>query len=159
MRKDQGKYEQAEEMFRQALRLRETVLGKEHPDTLTSMYNLAYVLSNRKRFSEASALYQKGTKRLRKNFNPGSSHCPFVDRSRPVRSLSKASAISPLQSSLICVSMVIIESFLFPTLGRQSVECEWHFIPSVLNPCANQIKQQSLHHGVSPGIRQKHHFH
>jgi len=33
----QGKYEQAEEMHCQALRLRETALGKEHPDTLTSM--------------------------------------------------------------------------------------------------------------------------
>ena len=32
----QGKYEQAEEMHRQALGLRETVLGKEHPDTLES---------------------------------------------------------------------------------------------------------------------------
>jgi tetratricopeptide (TPR) repeat protein len=35
--RSQGKYEQAEEMHRQALRLRETVLGKEHPATLTSM--------------------------------------------------------------------------------------------------------------------------
>jgi len=34
--------------YRQELRLRETVLGKEHPDTVTSMYSLAYVLSNRK---------------------------------------------------------------------------------------------------------------
>jgi hypothetical protein len=37
MLEDQGKYEQAEEMNQQALRLRETVLGKEHPDTLASM--------------------------------------------------------------------------------------------------------------------------
>jgi hypothetical protein len=54
---DQGKYEQAEEMHRQALGLRETVLGKEHSDTLTSIYNLAYVLSNRKRFSTANKLH------------------------------------------------------------------------------------------------------
>jgi len=40
----QGKYEQVEEMHRQVLRLRETVLGKEHPDTLTSMNYLASVL-------------------------------------------------------------------------------------------------------------------
>jgi hypothetical protein len=39
---NQGKYEQAEEMHRQALGLRETVLGKEHPDTLTSIYCLAH---------------------------------------------------------------------------------------------------------------------
>jgi hypothetical protein len=35
-----------EEMHRQALRLRETVLGKEHPSTLTSMSSLANVLRN-----------------------------------------------------------------------------------------------------------------
>jgi hypothetical protein len=39
-----GKYEQAEEMYRQALRLSEMVLGKEHPSTLTSMNSLALVL-------------------------------------------------------------------------------------------------------------------
>ena len=37
----QDKYEQAEGMHRRALGLRETVLGKEHPDTLASMNNLA----------------------------------------------------------------------------------------------------------------------
>jgi hypothetical protein len=40
---DQGKYEQAEEMHRQTLGLKGTVLGKEHPSTLTSMDNLAWV--------------------------------------------------------------------------------------------------------------------
>jgi hypothetical protein len=44
--RDQGKYEQAEEMHRRVLRLRETVLGKDHPDTLTSMNNLAFVFRN-----------------------------------------------------------------------------------------------------------------
>ena len=39
MLEDQGKYEQAEEMHRQKLGLCETVLGKEHPHTLTSMNN------------------------------------------------------------------------------------------------------------------------
>ena len=43
---DQGKYEQAEEMHRQVLGLMETVLGNEYPDTLTSMGNLAEVLSH-----------------------------------------------------------------------------------------------------------------
>ena len=44
--KDQDKYEQAEERHRQAFRLRETVLGKEYPSTLTSMNNLTNVLRN-----------------------------------------------------------------------------------------------------------------
>ena len=34
---NQGKYEQAGEMNRQVLRLSQTVLGKEHPNTLASM--------------------------------------------------------------------------------------------------------------------------
>jgi hypothetical protein len=40
----EGRYKQAEEMHRQALRLYETVLDKEHPSTLTSMNNPALVL-------------------------------------------------------------------------------------------------------------------
>ena len=39
----QCKYKEAKEMHREALRLSETVLGKEHPDTLTIMSNLANV--------------------------------------------------------------------------------------------------------------------
>jgi hypothetical protein len=39
--KDQHKFEQAEEMHRQALRLCETVLGEEHPSVLTSINNVA----------------------------------------------------------------------------------------------------------------------
>jgi hypothetical protein len=46
MLSSQGKYEEAEEMHRQTLGLRERVLGREHPDTLTSMDNLAEVLSH-----------------------------------------------------------------------------------------------------------------
>jgi hypothetical protein len=42
---DQGKYEQSEEIHLQALRLKNTVLGKEHPSTLASMNNLAEMLS------------------------------------------------------------------------------------------------------------------
>jgi hypothetical protein len=48
--RDQGKYEQAEEMYRQVLGLSETVLGKEHPFTLTSMNNLATVLINQGKY-------------------------------------------------------------------------------------------------------------
>jgi hypothetical protein len=38
---EQGKYVEAESMFRQTLQLRETVLGKDHLNTLASMMNLA----------------------------------------------------------------------------------------------------------------------
>ena len=39
----QGEYEEAERIHREALVLRELVLGTEHPDTLTSMSHLALV--------------------------------------------------------------------------------------------------------------------
>ena len=41
----QGNYEQAEEMHRQALRLRETVLGKEHPEYHTRTQHLSSTTS------------------------------------------------------------------------------------------------------------------
>jgi hypothetical protein len=45
----QGKYNEAEEMHRWTLELRERVLGKERPDTLMSIYCLAHLLQNQKR--------------------------------------------------------------------------------------------------------------
>ena len=56
---DQGKYEQAEEIHRQALRLRETVLGEEHPSTLTSMNSLALVLSHQGKYEQAEEIHRQ----------------------------------------------------------------------------------------------------
>jgi hypothetical protein len=44
--KRQGRYEAAEAINRQTLALKETVLGREHPETLTSINNLAGVLES-----------------------------------------------------------------------------------------------------------------
>jgi tetratricopeptide (TPR) repeat protein len=60
----QSKYEQAEEMHRQALRLKETVLGKEHPSTLMSMNNLTLMLSDQGQYEEAEEIYGSGQVRL-----------------------------------------------------------------------------------------------
>lgn len=51
---DQGKYGEAEEMFRQALAVMERVLGKEHPSTLTNTNNLTGVLSDQGKYEEAA---------------------------------------------------------------------------------------------------------
>jgi hypothetical protein len=45
-------------MYRQALTLSETVLGKEHPDTLMSMNNLADILSSQGKYEQAEELYR-----------------------------------------------------------------------------------------------------
>ena len=62
----QGKYEEIEEMYGQALELRERVLGKEHPDTLTSVYCLAYLLHHKKRYKDAEVFYHRAYSGYRK---------------------------------------------------------------------------------------------
>ena len=46
-------------MHRQTLELREKVLGKEHPNTLTSMNNLANVLQRMKKYEEAEQMHRQ----------------------------------------------------------------------------------------------------
>ena len=58
---NQGKYEEAEKIHRQTLALKETVLGKKHPDTLASVYCLAYVLHSQQRYDSAEALYKRAS--------------------------------------------------------------------------------------------------
>ena len=53
---EQGRYNDAEQMSRRALDGREKVLGKEHPDTLTSVSNLASVLQYQGKYEEASQM-------------------------------------------------------------------------------------------------------
>ena len=55
----QGKYDKAEKMHGQALALRGRVLGKEHPDTLTSVYCLAYLLHHKKQYEDAEVFYHR----------------------------------------------------------------------------------------------------
>ena len=55
----QGNYEEAEQIHRQELALTEKVLGKEHPDILTSMNNLAEALRSQGNCEEAERIYQQ----------------------------------------------------------------------------------------------------
>ncbi|KUL81728.1 hypothetical protein ZTR_09475 [Talaromyces verruculosus] len=55
----QGTYEEAETMHRRALDAREKVLGREHPDTLTSVNNLGLVLSRQGKYEEAEAMHRQ----------------------------------------------------------------------------------------------------
>ena len=54
-----GKSQDAGQMYRQALELREKVLGKEHPDTLTSMNNLAGALRGQGKYEEAEQMHRQ----------------------------------------------------------------------------------------------------
>ncbi|KAJ5970810.1 FabD/lysophospholipase-like protein [Penicillium vulpinum] len=54
-----GRYREAKSMYQIVLEYREKVLGPDHPDTLTSVSNLALVLSRLGEYEEAEALHQR----------------------------------------------------------------------------------------------------
>ena len=57
-----GKYKEAEQMYRQMLELREKVLGKEHPHTLSSMNNLTLVLWRLGKYEEVEQMHRQTLK-------------------------------------------------------------------------------------------------
>ncbi|OWT42405.1 kinesin light chain 3 [Pochonia chlamydosporia 170] len=52
-----GQYQKAEQMHRQSLQVYEKVLGKDHPDTLDSMNNLALALRHLGKYKEAEQMH------------------------------------------------------------------------------------------------------
>jgi tetratricopeptide (TPR) repeat protein len=56
---DLGKCEEAEALYRQALKGRVKVLGEEHPSTIASAINLAEVLKDLGKYREAEAFYRR----------------------------------------------------------------------------------------------------
>ena len=53
-------------LCKKELSLRERVLGKEYPDSLTSVYCLAYLLHPKKRYKDAEVLYHRAYAGYRK---------------------------------------------------------------------------------------------
>ncbi|KXX72863.1 Kinesin light chain, partial [Madurella mycetomatis] len=60
----QEEYDEAEQLQRQTMELRQKILGVEHPDTLTSMNRLALVFLLQEEYDEAEQL-QRQTMELR----------------------------------------------------------------------------------------------
>ncbi|KAM3066473.1 hypothetical protein ACMFMG_012057 [Clarireedia jacksonii] len=54
-----GQYDLSQQMYRHTLKGRTKVLGKEHPNTLTSMNNLALVFQRQGKYDAAELLYQE----------------------------------------------------------------------------------------------------
>jgi tetratricopeptide (TPR) repeat protein len=57
--RSQGKYEEAEPLYRSALEKRKRLLGEEHPDIAISQWNLGVLYQSQGRYSEAEALYHQ----------------------------------------------------------------------------------------------------
>src|SRR5258706_244548 len=55
----QGKYTEAEELFKRALAIREKALGANHSDVGQSLHNLAYLYWTQGKYSEAEGLYKR----------------------------------------------------------------------------------------------------
>ena len=64
----QGKYAEAEPVYKEALSVCQKMLGEEHPDTLTSMNNLALLFQYQGRYTEAGPLYMEALSRCKKAF-------------------------------------------------------------------------------------------
>jgi tetratricopeptide (TPR) repeat protein len=64
----QGRLDTTEALHKQALAIRETQLGTDHPSTLASMNNLAVVYQSQRRYADAEMLHKQHRPSGRKNW-------------------------------------------------------------------------------------------
>ncbi|KAL4970220.1 tetratricopeptide repeat protein [Aspergillus stella-maris] len=98
----QGKYEEAEAMHRRDLLGSEKVLGPEHPDTLTSMHNLAYTLKAQGDISQALGLIKECA--ALRNEVLGSDHPHAISSFNTLRDWEAASNPLSQSHSQLCSS-------------------------------------------------------
>jgi len=67
---DEGRYAEAEPLYRQAVAIRERTLGAEHPDVAWSLHNLAGLYRVQGRYAEAEALYRRALAVNKKALGP-----------------------------------------------------------------------------------------
>ena len=65
-----GEYAKAEPLFQEALRIRQKVLGPEHPDTAQSLNNLAELYQDMGEYAKAEPLYQEALRIRQKVLGP-----------------------------------------------------------------------------------------
>jgi tetratricopeptide (TPR) repeat protein len=70
----QGKYTEAEALYQRALKMREQVLGPQHPDVANSLNNLAWLYSALGKYAEAEPLYQRALKICEQVLGPDHPH-------------------------------------------------------------------------------------
>lgn len=57
--RNQGRYKEAEELYKKSLCIREKVLGNNHPDTAAGYSNLATIYDNQEKYDMAEKFYLK----------------------------------------------------------------------------------------------------
>ncbi|XRB03732.1 hypothetical protein NFJ02_18g30870 [Pycnococcus provasolii] len=73
----QGKYDDAEVLYREALERRRRELGDAHPKTLNSISNLANLLKNQGKYADAEPLYREALDGYRREL--GDAHPQYSD--------------------------------------------------------------------------------
>ena len=56
---NQGRYAEAEPLYKRALAIREKALGPDHPDVALSLNNLAFLYDKQGRYADAEPLYKR----------------------------------------------------------------------------------------------------
>jgi len=70
----QGRYDEAEPLYKRALAAKERVLGPEHFDTLVSVHSLATLFKLQGRYSEAELLYKRAVEGSERAIGPEHPH-------------------------------------------------------------------------------------
>jgi tetratricopeptide (TPR) repeat protein len=65
-----GAYEKAEPLYQQALQIARKALGPDHPETATSLNNLAELYREMRAYEKAEPLYQQALQIVRKALGP-----------------------------------------------------------------------------------------
>ena len=65
-----GEYDRAEPLYRQALSLKEKLVGPLHPDTAMTLNNLAVLLKAQGKMDEAASLYEQALAIFQAVFKP-----------------------------------------------------------------------------------------
>jgi len=90
----QGKYAEAEPLFRRSLAIWEMALGPEHPDVAQSLNNLASLYHNQGKYAQAEPLYRRALAIAEKALGPEHPPCSHQPQ-QPGGALSRPGQVRP----------------------------------------------------------------
>jgi tetratricopeptide (TPR) repeat protein len=91
LRQAGGDVREAEELYRRALALKETLLGANHPDVAVTANNLAVLYKNQARYADAERLYRRALTIFERSF--GVSHPKAIARRENLAASVRASTL------------------------------------------------------------------
>ena len=97
----QGKYEEAEPLYRRALKIYEKALGPDHPSVATTLNNLATLYKSQGKYEEAEPLYRRALKIIKEKLgenHPNYRTCMMNFLSMDLKTISNAAGISETYS-------------------------------------------------------------